>query len=235
VVEDDSDLRVLYGFVLTRPGYLVDVAKDGAAAGSASGQLLPAPDHRARNAQPDGVELVRKLRAARMALPVVMAARRLPLEELARNPSLQLAATLSKPFPADTLLDTVKDLLRVTDSALSRPAAASLAQPAVSRCFMAAMISIPRQTSYPCLTTSLLIRRCLAGQTARSSSSRPGSSWPQREPSQSNRTNASRRPRPWAGLRRLNTNHCDPDNICASHRGEAAIECICVKSASASC
>ena len=63
-----------------------------------------------------GVELVKMLRAARMALPVVMAAGRLPTHELARNPSLQLAATLSKPFAVDALLDTVKNVLRATDS-----------------------------------------------------------------------------------------------------------------------
>jgi hypothetical protein len=57
------------------------------------------------------------LRAARMALPVVMAAGRLPTHELARNPSLQLAATLSKPFQVDALLDTVKNVLHATDSA----------------------------------------------------------------------------------------------------------------------
>ena len=54
-----------------------------------------------------GVELVKMLRGARMAVPVVMAAGRLPAHELARNPSLQLAATLSKPFGVDALLDTV--------------------------------------------------------------------------------------------------------------------------------
>ena len=64
-----------------------------------------------------GVELVKKLRAARMALPVVMAAGRLPMYELARNPSLQLAATLAKPFAVDALLDTVKSVLRARDSA----------------------------------------------------------------------------------------------------------------------
>jgi DNA-binding response OmpR family regulator len=63
-----------------------------------------------------GVELVKKLRAARMAVPVVMAAGRLPAHELARNPSLQLAATLSKPFAVDALLDTVRNVLRATDS-----------------------------------------------------------------------------------------------------------------------
>jgi len=52
-----------------------------------------------------------------MALPVVMAAGRLPIEELARNPSLQLAATLAKPFPVAALLDTVKNVLRSTDTA----------------------------------------------------------------------------------------------------------------------
>jgi DNA-binding response OmpR family regulator len=63
-----------------------------------------------------GVELVRKLRAARMAVPVVLAAGRLPAYELARNPSFQLAAMLLKPFAVDTLLDTVKNVLRATDS-----------------------------------------------------------------------------------------------------------------------
>jgi hypothetical protein len=44
-----------------------------------------------------------------------MAAGRLPLYELARNPSLQLAATLLKPFIVDELLDTVKKILRSTE------------------------------------------------------------------------------------------------------------------------
>jgi DNA-binding response OmpR family regulator len=117
VVDDDSDLRQLYGFVLTRPGYLVDVAEDGAAgweALQANRYNLLITEHEMPGLT--GVELVRKLRAARMALPVVMAARRLPVEELARSPSLQLAATLAKPFLTDALLDTVQEVLRVTDS-----------------------------------------------------------------------------------------------------------------------
>ena len=117
VVDDDSDTRLLYGFVLTRPGYRVEVAEDGAAAWEAlqaNSYHLLITEHEMPKLT--GVELVKKLRAARMALPVVMAARRLPLEELARNPLLQLAVTLSKPFLADALLDTVKNVLRVTDS-----------------------------------------------------------------------------------------------------------------------
>lgn len=61
-----------------------------------------------------GVELVPKLRAAHMALPVVMAAARLSTDELARNLSLQLAATLVKPFSIGALLNTVKNILRAT-------------------------------------------------------------------------------------------------------------------------
>jgi len=118
VVDDDGDTRLLYGFVLTRPGYFVDVAEDGAAGWEA---LQANPYHLliTEHEMPKltGVELVKKLRAARLALPVVMAARRLPIEELARNPALQLAAMLSKPFLAEALLNTVKDVLHVTDTA----------------------------------------------------------------------------------------------------------------------
>jgi DNA-binding response OmpR family regulator len=79
-----------------------------------------------------GVELVRKLRAAQMALPVVMAAARLPTDELARNPSLQLAATLVKPFSIGALLNTVKNILRATVSpgAPTNPLASWGSQPA---------------------------------------------------------------------------------------------------------
>ena len=117
VVDDDSDLRRLYTEVLVRPGYHVDAEEDGAAgweALQANNYNLLITEHSIPKLT--GVELVRKLRAARMALPVVLAAVRLPVHELARNPSLQLAATLLKPFAVDALLDTVKNVLRATDS-----------------------------------------------------------------------------------------------------------------------
>jgi DNA-binding response OmpR family regulator len=117
VVDDDSDLRVLYAYALARPGYAVDVAEDGAAGWEA----LRTNNYNLLITEHDvpimtGVELVRMLRAARMALPVVMASGRLPTYELARDPSLQLAATLVKPFALEVLLDTVQNVLRVTDS-----------------------------------------------------------------------------------------------------------------------
>jgi DNA-binding response OmpR family regulator len=117
VVDDDSDLRRLYAEALARPGYHVDAAEDGAAgweALQANNYNLLITEHSLPKLT--GVELVRKLRAARMAVPVVMAAVRLPTQELAGNPSLQLAALLPKPFYISELLQTVRAVLRATDS-----------------------------------------------------------------------------------------------------------------------
>jgi DNA-binding response OmpR family regulator len=126
VVDEDRDLRQLYAEGLARPGYHVDVAEDGVAGWEAlqvHHYHLLITEHDLPDLS--GIELIRKLRAARMALPVVMAASRLPTEELDQNPSLQLAATLAKPFALDALLDTVTSILRATD----RPGAQTDAPP----------------------------------------------------------------------------------------------------------
>lgn len=117
VADEDRDLRLLYVDVLTGPGCTVDVAEDGPTAWEALRAQrydLLITEHELPMLT--GVELVRKLRAARMAVPVVMAAARLPVHDLARSPSLELAATLAKPFAVDELLDTVKGVLRATSS-----------------------------------------------------------------------------------------------------------------------
>ena len=118
VVDEDSDLRLLYAEVLARPGYHVDAAEDGIAgweALQAHNYNLLITEHSLPRLT--GVELIRKLRAARMDVPVVMATVRLPAQKLALDPSLQLAAMLSKPFYISELLETVKAILRATDSA----------------------------------------------------------------------------------------------------------------------
>jgi DNA-binding response OmpR family regulator len=118
VVDEDRDLRQLYTEALAGQGYTVDAAEDGVAAWEAlkaNCYHLLITEHAIPNLT--GVELVKMLRAARMAVPVVMAAARLPMHELARNPSLQLAAALSKPFAVAALVDTVNNVLRATDTA----------------------------------------------------------------------------------------------------------------------
>jgi DNA-binding response OmpR family regulator len=117
VVDEDCDLRQLYSDALAGHGYHVDATEDGAAAWEAlqtNRYNLLITEHEIPHLT--GVELVKMLRAARMAVPVVMAAGRLPTHELARNPSLQLAATLSKPFAVDALVNTVETVLRATAS-----------------------------------------------------------------------------------------------------------------------
>ena len=117
VVDDEPYIRQLSTEVLIHSGYDVDAAEDGATAWEAlqvNNYNLLITEHSIPRLT--GVELVRKLRAARMDLPVVLAAARLPTEALARNPSLQLAAMLLKPFTVEELLGTVTKVLRATDS-----------------------------------------------------------------------------------------------------------------------
>ena len=121
MVDDDIDLRQLYADVLARPGYRVDTIEDGAIgweALQANRYNLLITEHSIPGLT--GVELVRKLRAARMDLPVVMAALRLPAQDLDLDPSLQLAAVLSKPFYISQLLETVRAVLRATTSLRGR-------------------------------------------------------------------------------------------------------------------
>ena len=117
VVDEDRDLRQLYSEALAGQGYDVDAAEDGITAWKAlktNRYHLMITEHAIPNLT--GVELVKMLRAAHMAVPVVMAAGRLPTHELARNPALQFAATLSKPFAVGALVDTVNNVLRATDT-----------------------------------------------------------------------------------------------------------------------
>ena len=115
VVDEDSDIRLLYTNALTRTSCRVDTAADGAAgwdAIQANSYNLLITEHSLPGLM--GVELVRKMRAAGMGLPVVMTASRLPTNELVRDPTLQLAAMLPKPFYIGQLLETVRTALRPT-------------------------------------------------------------------------------------------------------------------------
>jgi len=137
VVDDDKDIRLLYANALARPSCHVDAAEDAVAGWEA----LQANHYHlliAEHCLPGltGVELVRKLRAARMDVPVVMTAVRLPTQGLVGDPLLQLAAVLPKPFYISQLLEAVRAVLRAADSSreqiapspnwLSPPSAAAM-------------------------------------------------------------------------------------------------------------
>jgi DNA-binding response OmpR family regulator len=103
--------------LLARSGYHVDAVEDGAIAWAvlqAKPYDLLITDHQMPKVT--GIELVKSLRLARMALPVVMVAGEPPARELARSLSLQIAATLEKPFVVADLLATVENVLRANGS-----------------------------------------------------------------------------------------------------------------------
>ncbi len=117
VVDDDANTRVLNMAVLTQAGYQVDGAANGAA-GFAALQTgyydLVITD----NFMPKltGIGMLKKLRAAQMSLPVIMATGALPTEEFARYPWLQPDATLLRPYPVEELLAKVAVVLRMADA-----------------------------------------------------------------------------------------------------------------------
>lgn len=126
VVDDDISIRRLTTEMLVQSGYCVDTAEDGSAAWAAlqinSYDLLVTD-----NSMPkvSGIELVKKVRSARMALPTILMSGAMPTEELEQNPWLQIKAMLLKPYTTAELLGTVREVLRATDGAQERMASPS--------------------------------------------------------------------------------------------------------------
>jgi DNA-binding response OmpR family regulator len=117
VVEDDHDIRQTNAELLMRSGYQVDSAEDGAAGWAALGGShydLLITDNNMPNLS--GLELVDRLRAAHMPVPVILASGGTSDAELNQHPSLHLAANLQKPFTGTELLETVKEVLRARDT-----------------------------------------------------------------------------------------------------------------------
>jgi DNA-binding response OmpR family regulator len=115
VVDGDPLIRQVNSEVLIYSGYHVDAADDGAAAWDAlrvnNYDLLITDNDLPRVT---GVELLKKVHATRMAVPVVLATGTLPVQEFARYPWLEPAAVLLKPYSFDELLETVEKVLRAT-------------------------------------------------------------------------------------------------------------------------
>jgi DNA-binding response OmpR family regulator len=124
VVEDDAAIRRVNTEILTYSGYQVHAAEDGAAAWDAlqlNNYDLVVTD----NVMPEvtGVELIKKLQAARMTLPVIMATGAVP--EFTRSGTLQPAVTLLKPYTFHELLAAVKSVLGAASDPLEEIAPSS--------------------------------------------------------------------------------------------------------------
>jgi two-component system OmpR family response regulator len=126
VADDDIIFRQLNTKALIRSGYKVDAAADGAAAWealNANSYDLLVTDNDMPNVS--GVELLKKLHATHMALPVIMVSGTMPTEELKRQPWLQIEAALLKPVTPGELLATVRNVLYAGDSASGQIAPAN--------------------------------------------------------------------------------------------------------------
>jgi len=118
VVEDECDLRQLTAEVLMDAGYKVQVADDGESAWTAlqlskydllvTDQFMP---------KVSGVELLKKIHAARLTLPVIMATGFLPTWEFALHTWLLPVKMLFKPYSSQKLLGMVKTVLGETAGA----------------------------------------------------------------------------------------------------------------------
>ena len=117
VVDDDRNIRLLNTEVLTGRGYAVAAANDGADAWDELQlnhyDLLVTDNDMPRLT---GMELVRRLHDAHQTLPVIMVTGTFPLEELTRQPELQIEAMLLKPYTINELLDAVRNVLHASSS-----------------------------------------------------------------------------------------------------------------------
>jgi two-component system response regulator ResD len=116
VVDDDSDVRQHNVNMLIYHGYDVEDATDGADGWEALQDRhfdVVITD----NTMPKmtGVEMIEKLRASRMTIPVIMATGTMPTFEFARKPWLTPDVALVLPFSDDELLAAIRNILRKDD------------------------------------------------------------------------------------------------------------------------
>jgi DNA-binding response OmpR family regulator len=112
VVDDEPSMCRLNTEVLVNSGYHVDTAEDGAIAWETlqtKNYHLLITDYEMPNMS--GIELVKKARAARMALPIIMISGTLQVEQLKEHSWLKINAILPKPYCIADLLKTVKEVL----------------------------------------------------------------------------------------------------------------------------
>lgn len=116
VADDETPLRQFSTDAPVGPRCHMDAAEDGAAAWDTLQRnkydLLVTDNDMPKVS---GVELLHKLHAAHIALPVILATGSLPKEDLTRFPWIQPVALLIKPYSFHELLGTVRNVLRASE------------------------------------------------------------------------------------------------------------------------
>jgi len=122
VVDDDPFICHRNAEVLIRHGYEVNATEDSAA-GWKELQANPYQLLITENELPHltGIDLVKKLRSARMAVPVIVATEKNLPAHAARQLRIHPVVTLLKPYTLTEFLDAVKVILGVTDETGQKP------------------------------------------------------------------------------------------------------------------
>jgi DNA-binding response OmpR family regulator len=122
VVDDDTFLCHRNAEMLIQQGYVVNAVENGAL----GWQELQANHYHlliTENELPQltGIELIQKLRSARMALPVIIATDKSPKLAVARRLRLNPLFTLLKPYTLPDFIETVKVVLSQWTNPLVEP------------------------------------------------------------------------------------------------------------------
>ncbi len=115
LVDDEPSICALNAKALAKSGYRVDAVEDG----SAAWQILQLQSYDLMitdNNMPNlsGIGLIKNLRGASMALPIIMATGLAPHDEFDRDPGLKPDAILNKPYTVEELLETVAVVLQAS-------------------------------------------------------------------------------------------------------------------------
>ena len=115
IADDDSLILYRNAEVLIRHGFEVDVAENGAEAWEAI-QLDQYDLLITDNNMPElsGLQLVKKVYDAGIPLPVIMASGTVQTDDLDRHSWFNIEAVLHKPYTAEMLVETVKNVLLMT-------------------------------------------------------------------------------------------------------------------------
>jgi two-component system, sensor histidine kinase and response regulator len=116
-VDDEPLIRQLHKELLSDVGYAVELAEDGAVAWDAlqrqNYDLLITDNDMPKLT---GIELLKKLHAARVYVPTIMVSGTMPTEELKQHQWSLVEATLNKPYAIGDLLSAVKNILSTSES-----------------------------------------------------------------------------------------------------------------------
>jgi len=120
MAEDDPDMRRMLADILRSKGYEVEAAENGWVAWNIlqarSFHLLLTDNHMDRLT---GMGLIRKMDAAGMDLPVILATAAKPAEKLQDPPWLNIEILLLKPFTAEELMGAVERVVGRTRNSMA--------------------------------------------------------------------------------------------------------------------